>query len=154
MSVKVKIFKKSKRRQTNVYVDEIIFLKKSQEKNVRIIHKSFSKKSYVFESIRKQDILIELYLTEVNALLTDETTIVFMINFEIISAKMIKRQLLERLIHSSRSLQSASINFDYENVFMKKHTIVNFVKIDKEKNSFVINSKKENSKTKIDINDH
>lgn len=76
-----------------------------------------------------------------------------MTNFEVVSFKIVKEQYLKRLIYFRAISKSVMITFNYKNIFMRKHIIVN--KIDDEKNPFVIKQKtKKNFKSLTNINNH
>ena len=148
--IKVKAIRTSTKRQINVYASETRVLKNDYDQNIRTKHKSLTKKTYFFESIRQHDEILEFFVSESNSLIKNETKFIFMTNMNQTQAKICEKQLIERLKHFeiSNLSTSATINFEYANVFMKKYE-----KLKKSNNSFIIKSeldKFENS----NINDH
>ena len=69
LSIKFKIIKAFKRRQTNVYVEKIKIIETNHEQNVSIKHKSLMKNNYLFESVWQIDFEFESYLIAIHAVI-------------------------------------------------------------------------------------
>ena len=55
-----------KRRQINMYAEKSKIIKSKHKINVSVIQKSFVLNSYIFQSIHKRNLSIELYLIKIN----------------------------------------------------------------------------------------
>ena len=111
---------------------------------------------YFFESIRQKNEVLNSYVFEIKVIITKKIDFISMTNLKKVQTKIIKKQLIDRLIYlSKRNLSEttkksiAFVNFDYVNVFMK-----HVEKIVKSNNFFVINSEDTEKPTKSNINDH
>ena len=71
LSVKTKTLKTSKRRQTNVYVEETQIIQKNQKQNVSVSHKSLILNDYIFEPIQRKNHIMKSYLSDVNAMISN-----------------------------------------------------------------------------------
>ena len=170
LSIKIKILNSFKRRQINVYAEKNRIIKSKHEINVSIIQKLFVSNNYIFRSIHKRNLIIESYLTEINAIIFDIWDSIFMTNLKKTSVKIHKKQLFERL-NSYRSLNSISqtfTNFHHADVFFEKK--INKAKFDSDEtlfekiisetdfsesiNSFLIESIDSNDVLKLDVSDH
>ena len=120
LSIKIKTFKPSKRRQANVYVEKTRILKNEQGQNVSIIHKSLTVNNYVFESIQRRDMTMKFYSSCVNAIIFSTCDSIPIANFGEAPTKINKKQLLKRLISFKSQKISIMIDYDYANVFFDK----------------------------------
>ena len=71
LSIKIKILNSFKRRQINVYAEKSKIIEFDQKVNVSITRKPLVLNSYIFRSIHKRDLIIESYLVEINAIVSD-----------------------------------------------------------------------------------
>ena len=122
------------------------------DKNVFTKHKFLAKKTYLFESIRQKNEALKTYLSTTNSMMMEKTDFIFMTNLKKVQTKIVEKQLIERLkqIEIFKQTSNVYVNFDYANVFIKKH--IQNETIDST-NFFVIGSKNPNVETiNFDIN--
>jgi hypothetical protein len=72
----------SKRTSVNVYFIETTILKLDHEQNIEVHHKSMTKKFYMFESIVQKDLALEIYITAIHAVISNEICSLSVVNFE------------------------------------------------------------------------
>ena len=120
LSVKTKILKASKRRQTNVYAEKARIIKKNQKQNISMIHKSLVFDNYIFESVQRRNSTMKSYLSDVNAVIQNDWNSVLMTNFEKTSAKINKNQFFGRLISFKKRNNLITVDYNYANVFFDK----------------------------------
>ena len=149
--LKLKIFRTSKRIQTNIYAEKSITLKPKQKKNVKIKHKFLTSRNYIFESIRKTDFNPSFCLLKINAIVSNDCEAIPMTNFEKAETKIYANQLLKRFRLFEIPDSIFTMDFGYENVFFGKPVPENEKKIS---NPFVIDTSEKNPIITSNVNEH
>ena len=120
LSIKV-ITQSAPKKNNSVYAFETCILENDHEKNISIKHKLMMREIYLFESIRQKNETLNSYVFEMKVIVTKKIDFVSMTNLEKVQVKIIKNQLIDRLIYLFETVKTSTVimNFDYVNVFMK-----------------------------------
>jgi hypothetical protein len=120
----------SKRTSVNVYSIETTILKLDHKQNIEVHHKSMTKEFYMFESIVQKDLVLEIYITAVHAVISNELCFLSVVNFEETEEKIRRNQLLDRIRRFDELDTEETLNFDYAKIFLEKYSMKNSKELD------------------------
>jgi hypothetical protein len=72
----------------------------------------------MFESIVQKDLALEIYITAVHAVISNELCFLSVVNFEETEEKIRRNQLLGRIRRFDELGTEETLNFDYAKVFL------------------------------------
>ena len=110
-----------------IYVAETAILELKCDKNIKVKHQSLVKnKSYFFDFCLRTNLIMRKFIISTEAVVTFNQKIISMNNFDFISKKIIKSQMLKKISLFVKSVQIIVIEeICFANVFIEKMMTIN-----------------------------
>ncbi len=117
--IKMKLFRTSRKKSTNVYVTSFHILESKHDKNVEVTHKFLTKNTYQYNSWFYENSKINSFAIEINAMIFDDIINVFLTNFDDDFVKIRIEQFLKTLTQKCID-DLIEININVIKIFLKK----------------------------------